>query len=135
MLTSEYTQLSPLVPPLVVPVDSVVVVVQGMSAVLQFVVLNAYPLVSDEDVRWFLIRQGSVTDITNNTMLDNSVLTFGYNMTAQLYTLTISHVQPNFTLQFNIVVSNPAGASTNYATILIEGKFLKYQLYYSGTII
>ena len=116
--------LSSSVPPLVVPVERVVVVVQGMSAVLRFVVVNAFPLVSDNNARWLLTRQGSVTDITNNTMIDNNTLTFGYNMTAQLYTLTISNIQPNFTSQINFSVSNPAGVSTDYIYFYIEGMYL-----------
>ena len=107
-----------------VPVERVVVVVQGMSAVLRFVVVNAFPLVSDNNVRWLLTRQGSVTDITNNTMIDNNTLTFEYNMTAQLYTLTISNIQPIFTSQINFSVSNTAGVSTDYIYFYIEGMYL-----------
>ena len=94
-----------------------------MSAALRFVVIDAFPLVSNDNVRWLLTRQqGSVTDITNNTMVDNNVLTFEYNMTAQLYTLTISNIQPNFTSQISLSVSNPAGVSTDFIQFIVEGK-------------
>ncbi|XP_065918563.1 hemicentin-1-like isoform X2 [Dysidea avara] len=110
------------VPPLVVPVHRIVVGVRGMSAALRFVVIDAFPLVSNDNVRWLLTRQqGSVTDITNNTMVDNNVLTFEYNMTAQLYTLTISNIQPNFTSQISLSVSNPAGVSTDFIQFIVEG--------------
>ena len=104
-----------------IPVNSVVVGVEGMSAVLSFIVNNSFPLVTNDNVRWLLTRQGVTTDITNNTMFDNNTLIFQYNMTAQMYTLTISNIQPNYTSQFNLTVSNPAGVSTNFIKFIVEG--------------
>ena len=111
------------VPPLVIPVNHVVVGVEGMSAVLSFIVNNSFPLITDDNVRWLLTRQGVTTDITNNTMVDNNTLTFQYNMTTQMYTLTISSIQEGYTSQFILTVSNPAGVSTDFIDFIIEGKW------------
>ena len=94
-----------------------------MSAVLSFIVNNSFPLVTDDNVRWLLTRQGVTTDITNNTMVDNNTLTFHYNMTTQMYTLTISNIQEGYTSQFNLTVSNPAGVSTDFIDFIIEGEW------------
>ena len=104
-----------------IPVNRVVVGVEGMSAVLGFIVNNSFPLVTDDNVRWLLTRQGVTTDITNNTMVDNYTLTFQYNMTAQMYTLIISNIQPNYTSQFNLTVTNPAGVSSDAIDFIVEG--------------
>ena len=109
------------VPPAVVPVNRIVIGVEGMSAVLSYIINNSFPLVTDNNVRWLLTRQGATTDITNNTMVDNNTLTFQYNMTTQMYTLTISNIQPNYTSQFNLTVSNPAGVSTDFIEFIVEG--------------
>jgi len=103
------------------PVDRVVVGVKEMSAVLSFIVKNSFPLVTDDNVRWLLTRQGITTDITNNTMVDNNTLTFQYNMISQMYTLTISNIQGGFSSQFNLTVSNPAGVSSNFTDFIVEG--------------
>jgi len=112
----------PIVPPLVIPVNRVVVGVEGMSAVLSFIVNNSFPLVTDDNVRWSLTRQGVTTDITNNTMVNNNLLDFQYNTTAQMYTLNISNIQPNYTSQFNLNVTNPAGVSTDVIEFFVEGE-------------
>jgi len=105
----------------VIPVNRVVIGVEGMSAVLRFIVNNSFPLVTDDNVRWFLIREGIITDITNNTMVDNNTLTFQYNMTAQMYTLNISNIQPKYTSQFNLSVTNSAGVSSEVIDFIIKG--------------
>ena len=111
-----------LVPPLVVPENSSVIGVEGnSSAVLRFTVINAFPLVTIDNVRWLLNREGNITDITNDTMVDNNILTFESNSTAQMYSLTISNIQPNYTSRFNLSVSNPAGVDTNFIDFIVEG--------------
>jgi len=105
----------------VIPVNRVVVGVENMSAVLSFIVNNSFPLVTDNNVRWLLTRQGVTTDITNNTMVDNNSLDFQYNMTAQMYTLNISNIQPNYTSEFNLTVTNPAGVSSGFIVFVVEG--------------
>ena len=52
---------------MVVPMDSTVIGVEGEEAVLTFNINNAYPLVTVDNVRWLLNREGIITDITNNT--------------------------------------------------------------------
>jgi len=106
----------------VIPVNRVVVGVEGMSAVLSFIVNYSFPLVTDDNVRWFLTRQGNATDITNDTMVDNNTLTFQYNMTAQMYTLNISNIQEGYTSRFNLTVRNPAGESSNFIDFIVEGE-------------
>ena len=123
MLFLTYT----LVPPLVEPENSSVIGVEGNSTVLIFTVINAFPPVTIDNVRWLLIREGIITDITNNTMIDNNTLTFESNSTAQMYTLTISNIQPNYTSRFNISVSNPAGIDSNFIDFIVEG-IQKYYL-------
>ena len=110
-----------LVPPLVEPVNSSVIGVEGEEAVLAFNVTNAFPLVTIDNVRWSLNREGIITDITNNTMVDNNILTFESNSTTQMYSLTISNIQPNYTSRFILSVSNPAGVDSNFIDFIIEG--------------
>ena len=110
-----------LVPPLVVPESSSVIGVEGNSSVLIFTITNAFPLVTNDNVRWLLTRDGIITDITNDTMVDNNTLTFENNSTTQMYSLTISNIQPNYTSQFNLSVSNPAGVDTNFIDLIVEG--------------
>ena len=76
-----------LVPPLVLPVNATVIGIEGNSAVLRFIVINAFPLVTIGNVRWFLNREGNITDITSSTMVDNNTLTFDSNSAAQMYSL------------------------------------------------
>jgi len=92
-----------------------------MSAVLSFIVINSFPLVTNDNVRWLLTRQGVTTDITKNTMVDNNLLDFQYNMSSQMYTLIISNIQPIYTSQFNLTVTNPAGVSSDFIEFIIEG--------------
>ena len=110
-----------LVPPLVVPESSSVIGVEGNSSVLRFTVINAFPPVTIDNVRWLLNRKGIITDIANNTMVDNNILTFESNSTTQMYSLTISNIQPNYTSRFNLSVSNPAGVNTNFIDLIVEG--------------
>ena len=108
-------------PPLVVPESSSVIGVEEMSTVLIFIVTNAFPPVTIDNVRWLLTREGIITDITNATMVDNNTLTFEFNSTTQMYSLTISNIQPNYTSRFNLSVSNPAGVDTNFIDLIVEG--------------
>ena len=110
-----------LVPPLVVPLNSHVVGVEGEEAELAFNVINAFPPVTIDNVRWLLNREGNITDITNNTMVDGIILTFESNSTTQIYSLTISNIQPNYTSRFNLTVSNPAGVDSNFIEFIEEG--------------
>ena len=110
-----------LAPPLVVPESSVVFGVEGNNSVLRFTVINAFPPVTIDNVRWLLNREGNITDITNNTMVDNNILTFESNSTAQMYSLTISNIQPNYTSRFNLSVINPAGVDNNFIDLIVEG--------------
>ena len=114
-------------PPLVEPENSSVIGVEGNSTVLIFTVINAFPPVTIDNVRWLLIREGIITDITNNTMIDNNTLTFESNSTTQMYSLTISNIQPNYTSRFNLSVSNPAGIDSNFIDFIVEG-IQKYYL-------
>ena len=104
-----------------VPVNSPVIGVEGSSTVLTFNVINAFPPVTIDNVRWSLNRDGMITDITNNTMVDNNTLTFESNSTTQMYSLTISNIQPNYTSILNLTVSNPAGVDSNFIVLIIEG--------------
>ena len=108
-------------PPLVVPVNSSVIGVEGEEAVLMFNVINAFPPVTIDNVRWLVNREGIITDITNNTMVDNNTLTFESNSTTQTYSLTISNIQPNYTSRFILRVSNPAGVDSNFTDLIVEG--------------
>jgi len=110
-----------LVPPLVVPESHSVIGVEGNSIVLRFSVINAFPPVTIDNVRWFLKREGIVRDITNSTMVDNNTLTFESNSTTQMYLLTISNIQENYTSMFNLTVSNLAGTDSNFNILLVEG--------------
>ena len=110
-----------LVPPLIVPESSSVIGVEGESSVLRFTVTNAFPPVTDDNVGWLLNRKGIITDITNDAMVDNNTLTFEFNSTTQMYSLTISNIQPNYTSRFNLSVSNPAGVDTNFIDLIVEG--------------
>ena len=110
-----------LVPPLVIPVNATVIGVEGNSAVLRFIVINAFPLVNIDNVRWFLNREGNITDITNNTMIDGNILTFDSNSAAQMYSLTISNILPNYTSRFILRVRNPAGVDSNFIDLIVEG--------------
>ena len=111
------------VPPLVVPVNSHVIGVEGEEAVLTFNVINAIPPVTIDNVRWLSNREGNITDITNNTMVDNNTLTFEINSTTQMYSLTISNIQPNYTSRLILRVSNPAGVDSNYIDFIVEGSY------------
>ena len=104
-----------------VPVNSRVIGVEGNSTMLTFNVINAFPPVTIDNVRWLLNREGIITDITNNTMVDNNTLTFESNSTTQMYSLTISNIQPNYTSRFNLTVSNPAGMDSNFIVLIVEG--------------
>ena len=108
-----------LVPLIVVAESSSVIGVEGNSSVLRFTVINAFPPVTIDNVRWLLNRKGTITDITNDTMVDNNILTFEFS--TQMYSLTISDIQPNYTSQFNLSVSNPAGVGTNFIYLIVEG--------------
>ena len=108
-------------PPLVVPQSSLVFGVEGNNSVLRFTVINAFPPVTIDNVRWLLNREGNITDITNNTMVDNNILTFESNSATQMYTLTISNIQPNYTSRFNLSVINPAGVDTDFIDLIVEG--------------
>ena len=110
-----------LVPPLVVPASSSIIGVEGNSSVLRFTVINAFPPVTIDNVRWLLNRDGIITDITNDTMVDNNMLAFEFNLTTQVYSLNISDIQPNYTSQFNLTVSNPAGVNTDFINFFVEG--------------
>ena len=111
----------PVVLPQVIPNGNIIIGVEGMSAVLSFITVDAFPLVTDNNVRWLLTRQGVTRDITNLTMIDNNTLTFEYNMTAQIFSLNISNIQPNYTSQFNLTVTNPAGVDTDFIDFIIAG--------------
>ena len=104
-----------------VPVISHVIGVEGNSTVLPFNIINAFPLVTIDNVSWLLNRGGIIIDITNNTMIDNNILTFESNSTTQMYSLTISNIQPNYTSRFILRVSNPAGVDTNFIDLIVEG--------------
>ena len=104
------------------PVNSAVVGVEGMTAELSFTVNNAFPLVSNNNIRWLLTRHGETVDITNDTTVDSNILTYEYNTTSQTYTLVISNIQPNYTSEFNLSVANPAGVSTSFIDFIVEGK-------------
>ena len=95
--------------------------VEGNSTVLRFTVINAFPSVTIDNVRWLLNREGIIIDITNNTMVDNNMLTFESNSPSQMYSLTISNIQPNYTSRFNLTVSNPAGVDSNFTDLIVEG--------------
>ena len=110
-----------LVPPVVIPESSSVIGVEGNSTVLRFTVINAFPPVTIDNVRWLLNREGNTTDITNNTMIDNNTLTFESNLPSQMYSLNISNIQPNYTSRFILTVSNPAGVDSNFADLIVEG--------------
>ena len=106
-------------PPLVVRESSSVIGVEGNSTVLRFTVINAFPPVTIDNVRWLLNREGITTDITNNTMVDNNMLTFESNSTTQMYSLSISNIQPNYTSRFILTVSNPAGVDSNLINLIV----------------
>ena len=103
------------------PLNSNLIGVEGEEAVLKFNVINAFPPVTIDSVRWLLNREGNITDITNDTMVDGNILTFGSNSTTQMYSLTISNIQPNYTTRFILSVSNPAGLDSNLTDLIIEG--------------
>ena len=103
------------------PVNTTVIAVEGNSVVLRFNVINAFPLVTIDNVRWFLNRGGNIIDVTNSTMVDGNILTFDSNSAAQMYSLTISNIQPNYTSRFNLRVSNPAGVDSNFIDLVVEG--------------
>ena len=109
------------VPPLVIPVDPIVFGVEGMSAVLSFTVMDAFPLVTNDNVRWLLIRQGVTTDITNLNMVGDNLLDFQYNMTTQMYSLNISNIQEGYNSVFVLTVNNPAGVSSAMIEFMVEG--------------
>ena len=117
-----------LVPPIVIPENPFVIGVEGNSAVLRFFVINAFPPVTIDNVRWSLNRDGVVTNITNNTMVDNNTLTFENesNSSGQIYSLTISNIQPNYTSRFNLTVGNPAGVDANFTDLIVEGTYRLY---------
>ena len=104
-----------------VPENSSVIGVEGQEAVLTFNIINAFPPVTTDNVRWLLNREGIIADITNNTMVDNNTLTFESNSTTQTYSLTISNIQPNYTSRFNLTVRNPAGVDSNFIDFIVEG--------------
>ena len=110
-----------LVPPLVLPVTAAVIGVERNSTVLRFNVINAFPLVTIDNVRWLLNRGGNITDVTNSTMVDGNILTLDSNSAAQMYSLTISNIQPNYTSRFILRVSNPAGVGSNFIDLIVEG--------------
>ena len=110
-----------IVPPRVIPVNDTIVGVEGMSVVLSFTVMDAFPLVTNDNVRWSVTRQGVATDITNLTMIDNNTLAFEYNMTAQIFSLNISNIQPNYASQYHLTVMNPAGADNDFIDFIIAG--------------
>ena len=117
-----------LVPPLVVPLNSSVIGVEGNSIVFTFNVINAFPPVTINNVRWLLNREGNITDITNSTMVDNNTLIYIFetNSTTQMYSLTISNIQPNYTSRINLTVSNPAGMDSSFTDIIVEGNSKYY---------
>ena len=108
-------------PPLVVPESPSVIGVEEEEAMLTFNVINAFPPVTIDNVTWLLNREGNITDITNNTLVDNNILTFESNSTTQTYSLTISNIQPNYTSRFILRVSNPAGVDSNFIDLIVEG--------------
>ena len=104
-----------------IPVNPIVIGVEGNSAVLRFNVNDSFPPVTIDNVKWLLNRGGNITDITNNTMIDNNTLAFDSNSAAQMYSLTISNIQPNYTSRFILRVSNPAGIDSNFIDLIVEG--------------
>ena len=107
--------------PAVVPVHSPVIGVTGNSVVLRFSVINSNPPVTIDNVRWLWSRQGIVSDITNSAMIDNSALTFESNYTTQMYSLTISSIQLNYTSRFVLIARNPAGMDSVFINLIVEG--------------
>ena len=101
--------------------NSFVIGVEGNHAVLTFSVINAFPPVTIDNVRWLLNRGGDITDITNNTMINNNTLTFESNSTAQVYSLTISNIRPNYTSRYILRVRNDAGVDSNFINLIVEG--------------
>ena len=110
----------PVVPPSVIPVNRIVVGVEGMSAVLSFIIMDAFPPVTNDSVRWSVTRQGATTDITNLIMIDGNLLDFQYNMIAQMYSLNISNIQ-GYNSMFVLTVTNPAGVSSAMIEFMVEG--------------
>ena len=41
----------------------------------------------------------------------------------QMYSLTISNIQPNYAVRFILVVSNPAGVGRNSIDLMVEGTY------------
>ena len=111
----------PIGPPLVFPASRVVVGIEGMSAVLSFTVMDAFPLVTSDNVRWEIIRQRVTTDITDLTMIDNNILDFLYNHETQMYSLNISNLQAGYSSEFNLTVTNPAGVGYAVIDLIVEG--------------
>ena len=107
--------------PQVIPVNDTVVGVEGMSVVLSFTAIDAFPLVTNDSVRWSVTRQGVTTDITNLNMIDGNLLDFQYNMTAQMYSLNISNIQEGYNSMFVLTVTNPAGVSSAMIEFMVEG--------------
>ena len=114
-------QFCRLVPPLVIPINATVIGVEGNGTVLRLNVINAFPPVTIDNVRWFLNRGGNITDVTNSKMVDGNILTFDSNSAAQMYSLNISNIQPNYTSRFILRVSNPAGVDSNFIDLIVEG--------------
>lgn len=104
-----------------VPIRSLIIEVAGNSVVLSFNVINAIPPVTINNVMWLVHREGNFNDITNGTMINNTILTFESNSTTQVYSLTISNVQPSYSSRFILSVSNPAGKDSNFINLIIEG--------------
>ena len=113
-------------PPLVVPESSFVIGVEGRSTVLTFNIINAFPPVTIDNVRWLLNREGIITDITNSTMVDNNTLIFESNSATQTYSLTSNNIQLNYTSMFILRVINPAGVDSNSTDLIVEGIQIMY---------
>ena len=90
------------------------------SITIRFSIIDASPLVQLSNIHWFFIAGvgGSEMDITEEDMLGETALTFSDSRLE----LSLSGVTQDAAGIYRLVATNPAGITSNYTNITIQGK-------------
>ena len=107
-------------PPVVLADNPALLGLEQESITIRFSINNASPLVQLSDIRWFFIAGVDVPeiDITEEEVLGETTLTFSDSHLE----LTLSGITQDAAGIYRLVATNPAGISSNYTNITIQGK-------------
>ncbi len=112
--------------------DSYIISIENMTTIIQFIISEAIPMVTVNDIHWIFSPSFSGdpydnnnTDITNNN-------NYTYSTDKRTLTITSTHLNDDEGRYYMIAV-NPAGIHYNYTDVIVHGQSLYY--YYNCNII